>query len=105
MSWRMKAKCDNCPFSKDGKGAHLRKSLRPGRMVEIRRGLLMGDVFNCHKTTEETGDGSELMCAGALEFQEQHGVSSNLQRVMERIEYCIPKADAAAAHRRRAGEE
>ena len=79
----MPAKCDNCPFATSGPGLALAKSLRSGRMAEIKRGLLHGESFQCHKTTDETGDGSNLLCAGAIEWQEKHGASSNLQRVME----------------------
>lgn len=91
MNWRMKEPCLNCPFNSTGPGAHLRKSLRPGRMAEIRRGLLRGEHFTCHKTTPETGDGSNLMCAGAIAFQEKHGVSSQLQRCMERLDWLVEK--------------
>lgn len=85
MAWRTQKMCADCPFSKDGAGAHLRRSLRPGRMAEIKRGLLRGEHFNCHKTTHETGNGTNLMCSGAIEFQEKHGVSSQLQRIAERL--------------------
>lgn len=95
MSWRMQSPCANCPFNAEGPGLHLRKSLRCGRWGEIRRGLLSGEHFTCHKTTDETGDGSNLMCAGAIAFQEKNNVSSNLQRVMERIDWMRkPKAEA-----------
>lgn len=87
MKWRMAAPCENCPFNTSGKGLSLRKSLARGRWSEITRGLLRGEYFTCHKTTEETGDGSELMCAGAIAYQEKHGVSSNYQRVCERLGY------------------
>lgn len=87
MQWRMKEPCTNCPFNSDGPGLHLRKSLLQGRFLEIKRGLLSGEHFTCHKTTKETGDGSELMCAGAIKYQEKNSVSSNFQRVMERLDY------------------
>lgn len=86
VSWRMPTMCDSCPFAKSGKGRALAKTLRPGRLAEIKRGLRGGERFLCHKTTDETGDGSKLVCAGALEYQEKQGVSSNYQRVMERLE-------------------
>ena len=87
MAWRMPTACVDCPFNKTGPGAHLRKSLARGRMAEIRRRLRQDEHFVCHKTTDETGDGSKLVCAGALAYQERIGVSSNYQRVMERLEY------------------
>lgn len=91
--WRMKDPCANCPFNKSGAGLHLRKSLYPGRWREILLGLRMGQGFHCHKTTDETGDGSNLLCAGAISYQEKIGTSSNLQRVMERLDYCHGKSN------------
>ena len=85
--WRMEVMCADCPFSKSERGTHLRKSLAPGRMAEIRRGLRQGEYFMCHKTTEETGNGSRLLCAGAIEYQESIGASSNYQRVCENLDY------------------
>ena len=87
MSWRMEHPCADCPFNTSGAGLHLRKSLGAGRWRDIKTGLVRGESFTCHKTTEETGDGSNLMCAGAIAYQRKHGVSSNLQRVCERLEY------------------
>lgn len=86
MAWRMKNPCANCPFNSKGPGLALRKSLNTARWREIRHGLLRGEGFHCHKTTDETGDGSNLLCAGAIAFQNSHGTSCNLQRVMERFE-------------------
>ncbi len=85
FKWRMESPCENCPFNASGPGLHLRRSLRRGRWLEITRGLLRGTYFTCHKTTHETGDGSDLVCAGAIAWQERRGASSNLQRVMERL--------------------
>jgi hypothetical protein len=79
--------CRDCPFNSSGPGLKLRRSLAPGRMAEIKRGLLSGGTFQCHKTTRETGDGSELLCAGALDFQEEHGASSQLTRIFERLDW------------------
>jgi hypothetical protein len=84
--WRMEKMCDNCPFDHVGPGRMLRASLRPGRWREILRSLRSNLHFTCHKTGRETGNGSELICAGAIAWQEKRGLSSNLQRVMERIE-------------------
>ena len=85
-TWRMAAMCDNCPFAESGAGLHLRKSLGPGRWREITSGLRHDHSFNCHKTTAETGDGSELMCAGSIEWMNARGVSTNLLRQMERCD-------------------
>lgn len=86
MSWRMERMCSNCPFAKSGPGRALARRLPPGRMADIKRGLLRGEHFTCHKTTHETGDGSDRMCAGAIEWQNERGVTSQLQRTCERID-------------------
>ncbi len=83
----MNEPCVDCPFNESGPGLHLRKSLRPGRWQEILRGLKRDTHFTCHKTADETGDGSDLVCAGALAWQEERGLSSNYQRVMERLSW------------------
>lgn len=85
MTWRQPEPCDNCPFNTSGSGRQLRKSLAPGRWEEIIDSLRNDAPFYCHKTTDETGDGTNLVCAGAFTWQQRHGVSSNLQRVMERL--------------------
>jgi hypothetical protein len=96
LRWRMERPCDNCPFSDSPGGTAMRKSLRPGRMAEIKRSLRQGAAFHCHKTTVdmiEDDDGNvtdvgknALLCAGAIEWGNQHGASSNYQRVCERLD-------------------
>lgn len=82
----MAKKCADCPFACKGKGLALRKSLAKGRWKEILHGLRNNLHFTCHQTIEETGKNNlKLMCAGAIEWQNERGLSSNLQRVMERI--------------------
>lgn len=78
--------CDNCPFSTDGKGKDLADSLRPGRLQVIKLGLRQGQYFLCHKTTTETGDGSNLVCVGALDYQKQRGIVSRYQKFCEQLE-------------------
>jgi hypothetical protein len=88
----MSAMCANCPFAERGPGRELRRTLAPGRWRGIVRDMLRGGVFYCHKTTTHDDDGEFVptaaakLCAGALEFQEAHGVSSNYQRVCERLD-------------------
>ena len=94
-AWRMAEPCLDCPFNKSGPGLHLRRTLARGRWAEITGDLLRGQHFTCHKTTEETGNGTNLMCAGAIRFQERRGVSSNLQRVMERCDYIFKREEAS----------
>jgi hypothetical protein len=84
--WRMKNPCENCPFNNAGPGYVLRVSLGGRRWRQILRLLRHQMPFVCHKTTRASGDGSELVCAGSLAWCDKHGVSSNLQRVMERLD-------------------
>jgi len=84
--WKMAQPCRDCPFNSRGPGLHLRRSLRPGRWIIILNGLRKGEHFLCHETTHETGNGSNLICAGAMAWQDKRGLSSNLQRVMERVD-------------------
>jgi hypothetical protein len=89
--WRMAKPCADCPFSKSEGGIRQAKALRPGRLASIKRELLRGAAFTCHKTTHETGNGTNLMCAGAIDYQNSRGASSNLQRVMESLDYFAEK--------------
>jgi len=77
--------CADCPFADNGPGLHLRKSLECGRWLEILSGLRSQQHFLCHKTTEETGNGSRLVCAGAITWQNKHKVSSQYVRICERL--------------------
>jgi len=86
-AWRMKEQCGDCPFATKGPGHHLRVTLERGRWREIQSALERDGHFLCHKTTDETGDGSNLLCAGAIEWQEKRGLSSQLVRIAERLEY------------------
>src|SRR6185437_425437 len=85
--WRMKSKCQDCPFATSGPGLHLRRTLHRRRCREILKGLQRGEHFLCHKTTHETGDGSNLICAGSIEWQEKRGIVSNLKQIMERLDW------------------
>jgi hypothetical protein len=76
--------CSNCPFRTD-----IPPFLRPGRVAEIRRGLVRGE-FPCHKTVEHNGDGEpdtsrSVHCAGALILLEKTGKSSQMMRIAERL--------------------
>lgn len=86
MKWKTDRKCDNCPFAASGPGYFLYRSLRRSRWRGILRALRNGKHFYCHQTTRETGNGSNLICAGAHEWQLRHlGQPSDLAQVMERI--------------------
>jgi hypothetical protein len=84
--WRMVDQCVDCPFADSGDGLQLRRSLQAGRWREILADLRRGGHFTCHKTTAATGNGSNLMCAGAIAWQEARGYSSNYQRICERLD-------------------
>ncbi len=87
MTWRMAKQCEDCPFAASGPGLRLRKSLQSGRWREILNLLRADKHFLCHKTTDETGNGTNLVCAGSIEWSEKHRVPpSQFQRIMERLE-------------------
>jgi len=96
-AWRMEKPCVDCPFNAWGPGLHLRKTLGRRRWSSILAGLRAEQSFTCHKTTHETGDDSNLMCAGAIAWQNKRGISSNLQRCCEAVDYF-------AEQRRKRGE-
>lgn len=83
--WRKVKPCVDCPFNKDGPGRHLRDSLGPGRWRSILASLRRHEHFVCHKTSAETGNGTDLLCAGAIAYQEKHHCISNFQQIMERL--------------------
>ncbi len=89
--WKMPAKCDNCPFSDSEAGLHLRRSLGVERWEEITNALLHYEHFLCHKTTEECGDGSKLVCGGSIEWQAAHGIVANYIQIRERLELMMKK--------------
>lgn len=63
----MKEKCFDCPFSKEGPGAILRKKIRQGWNVLLRE-LVGGKKFPCHHTMYR--DNVEpLPCVGAIEWK------------------------------------
>lgn len=104
VRWKMDAPCADCPFTDSEAGTHLRKSLAKGRMAEIKRALRNDQHFTCHKTTYETGNGTSLVCAGALAWQEERGLSSQYVRICERLdaaEKTLLRAEQSlSAHRR-----
>ena len=84
--WRMTKMCEDCPFMEHGAGLHLRKSLRPQRWNEIVLGVTMGEKFDCHQTTDETGNGTNLYCAGALDYQKARGIETPYMRICRGFE-------------------
>lgn len=84
--WRTTKRCEDCPFNPSGPGLILRESLNGGRWDEIKRGLLAGAKFDCHQTTKETGNGTNLYCAGALEFQRSAGIHTDYMTLCKGLE-------------------
>jgi hypothetical protein len=80
--------CDDCPFQDSGAGLHLRHSLGKGRWEQIKRSLLNGKTFECHKTTRATGNGTNLYCAGALYFQAANGIDTPYMKMCRAFEGC-----------------
>lgn len=100
LRWRVETMCADCPFSKTEAGRALRASLRPGRMENILATLRNDGHFLCHKTTTETGNGTNLQCAGALAWQKKQGLPPNqLARIAERISAMrLPSGTATTTH-------
>lgn len=82
----MAEQCADCPFANSGPGLHLRRSLGPGRYREILASLRRGNFFPCHKTTDDTGDGSNLVCAGSIEWQAKHGIVADYVQICSRLD-------------------
>jgi hypothetical protein len=55
-------------------------------MDGIKAGLLRGGHFICHETTRQTGNRSNLVCAGALEFQHARGITSRYEEMCRPFE-------------------
>lgn len=86
MRWRVARSCADCPFNARGPGRALRRALHSQRWREILYGLRRGEHFTCHKTTRETGNGTNLVCAGSIAWQAARGLTSQYARVCERIQ-------------------
>lgn len=74
--------CANCPFRKD-----VRPFLRTERAREVATSMPRNLVFHCHKTTDETGDGTHKMCAGAVILARKQGLlyHNQMARIVERL--------------------
>ena len=84
--YRMETPCVDCPFNDDGPGRHLRDSLARGRWEEILDSLRCDQHFTCHKTSDETGDNSNLICAGSIAWQDENDYPpSQYLRICERL--------------------
>jgi hypothetical protein len=92
LRWRMAKPCEKCPFNARGPGRMLRNSLGPGRWRRLLADLRRGRHFFCHETTTETGNGTNLICAGSIAWEERHAQASDLRQVMERLQLMRRKA-------------
>lgn len=84
--WRVKRKCSACPFHETGPGRFLRDTLRPTRWRAILQALANGEFFTCHKTSDETGNGTNLVCAGSIEWQDRNNYSSAYVRLSQYLD-------------------
>lgn len=84
LKWKMETMCEDCPFARYGPGRYLRATLAPGRWRSILRSL-KHSCFPCHKTTPETGNGTNLICAGAYAHQVRYKLWPQYRQVMERL--------------------
>lgn len=91
MKTTLAAPCGNCPFLKVGA-----IELRPGRLRQIKRDLLNGADFICHKTVSGEYDDEEeernyvagerdKRCAGAAIFLLLANRPTQLMRIEERL--------------------
>ncbi len=93
--------CPECPFRTDIDGY-----LAPGRCREIAESLFRGGSFPCHKTTvpAEYEDGEEDLvagpnsqqCAGASIFLQHQGMSTQMERITERLGMNVATLDMDA---------
>jgi hypothetical protein len=70
--------CTGCPFLRRG-GV---KGLSPGR---VRDALKSDSHFLCHKTTRETGNGTNRVCAGWAAVLVKEGGGGQMFRILGRI--------------------
>lgn len=70
--------CASCPF---GRGPESVRHLRGDRLQDI----VQAGGFTCHKTTEETGDGSERECAGFMIYKMANDGPTQMMRIATRI--------------------
>lgn len=83
--YRLTTPCTSCPFRADKPFP-----LKYLRAKDIVNGLRQGSEFNCHKTTEETGNGKPTFCAGALIVLEKTEGPNQLMRIAESLDLYKP---------------
>lgn len=80
MKYDLKKPCKDCPFIKDGS---MNKSLREGRLDDIKQDILNDHEFICHKTLEMPKH-IQQHCAGALIYLEKKEQPHQMMRIAER---------------------
>lgn len=86
--YRCEKYCSTCPFLDNGKAM----CLEEGRVDSIKKMLLKGDSFNCHKTVHNldenlnpTEEQTVKMCYGAYKFLKDNGIQNQVMQVAERL--------------------
>lgn len=80
----LKKTCKDCPFVL---GSSTNKTLHHKRIPQIKRDLLGGQSFSCHKTVnygEETKK-KEQHCVGAMMWLYERGRPNQMMRIAERL--------------------
>lgn len=77
----LKKTCKDCPFVL---GSSTNETLAPGRIPQIKRDLLQGMTFSCHKTVRKENV-KEQHCVGAMMWLYDRGRPNQLMRIAERI--------------------
>jgi hypothetical protein len=77
-SYNMPRPCTGCPFGRHEDAVH---NLGARRIIDIAD----AGGFTCHKTTRETGDGTEKECAGHMIFKLANEGTSQMIRIAGRL--------------------
>ena len=87
MKHELSHPCKDCPFRTD-----VHPYLREGRVREISKGILRGDSFWCHRTTEYSDETDDMAgtvnskeCAGEAIYTAHQGVSAQWRQIAERL--------------------
>lgn len=83
--YRITKMCEDCPFrTKDGSNMRLNE----GMLDSIKKDLLDGETFTCHKTIYQDTDKIGMkMCAGAYEFLKRKNKPNQIMQIAERLGY------------------
>jgi len=80
--------CNNCPFKDNGAAMEL----RDGRVDDIKKMLLRGGSFNCHKTVynldenmQETSPQDLKMCYGAYKYLKDNNKPNQVMQIAKRL--------------------